>query len=247
MTGHRSWHRARPLVLVAVLGGVCALATCVPALAETYGTEWIIQIGTNGSPARGFIAVSDTGDASSADCNYTVGYPFGCVVGSGVTASGTGNAYGGLAVSGTGNATAIGMGYGTPTTAASGTGCATAMPSDATNRVVVSGAGCATAPWASIYQGYSTTVAAGDSVGNLAVSSGGLAHSHGASYTCLPAGGCHMVPGAAIAGLGPSSGSGTVAVAGGDATTTGGLATVSLTGDARGGSVTNFALLGEGG
>jgi hypothetical protein len=214
------------------------------ARAETYDLGFV-QVGTNGSNAHGLVAVSDSGTASSDACNYSLGYPFGCALGSGVVVSGTGNASGAIAVSGTGNAsTIVAMGYGTPVVAVSGTGCANAWDPYGADRIAVSGAGCATGTTDPFWEGYATSVAGGDATGNLAVSGLGNAHSRGESRSWTPGLGTEL-PGVAVAPVGNASGRGTVAVAGGSATTSGGLATVSVTGNGGGGSLANVCPLGD--
>lgn len=235
---------AVPLVLAVVAGTALGL---IPgsARAETYDVLGFAQVGTNGSYARGLVAVSDSGTASSDACNYSLGYPFGCAVGPGVVVSGTGNASGAIAVSGTGNASTFSsVGYGTPTVAVSGTGCATTWDPYAPDRVAVSGRGCATGTSDPFWEGYATSVAGGDATGNLAVSALGNADSRGPTRSWTPGQGTKL-PGAAVAPRGNASGRGDVAVAGGSATTTGGLATVSLTGNGGGGSFVNVCPLGH--
>ena len=140
------------LIVGSMVAGLLAGAAW-PALADTYGDGEHVGIGTNGSSARGFVAVSDSGTATG-DC-----IPDGfCLVGPGVAVSGTNTANGAIGVSGTGTATGTGLGWGTPAVAVAGSGCATASEQYGADAVAVSLLGCSTGDTSEYWGGYGIAV-----------------------------------------------------------------------------------------
>lgn len=212
-----------------------AVAACwgyTAASAETYETPetyptlpWNLDacVGTDGSSCNSYIAITQGGGCAEAMLAISIGDRGGGCGSTGSEATGNigiglfgADASGILAFSDTGDAT----GVTSDGSAVSGTGCARAQ------LVAVSGTGCAEAGPSG------TGLGLGDErLPRVAVSGAGSAQNWDGN-------------GVTLAPLGGGNG-GAVVVAGNNATTSGGLVAISLTGEACGASIFSLSLLGR--